>query len=432
MYLSNYLKIFPLIDNPGRQLLFSTKSGALAVVAADELAALRRGDFSLEIVADLQELGMVVVDPEQEHQEVLAMVAALNRQATNLYLDIILGMDCNFRCIYCYEGSMKGKFGMSDDTAAQLVEFVRGLLAKGRERVMVTFYGGEPLLYVKRLKSLCRDLQEAAQEHGIAFEFSLITNGSLLKPALVSELLPLGLVSAKVTLDGPPDVHNGCRPFGSGQPSFDLLLDNLRSCAGLLKLSIGGNFTPDNHHRFAELVDILKKSGLGPDVVRHVRFGSVMKQADDVVEGGYRQGCETLTEPWLAQAQIDLRRKILEAGYASRMDDPGPCKVLRDDHLTIHYDGTLCKCPVLIGRPDYVIGDIWQGVNDVAMYHPDNWRHNKKCRTCSYLPLCFGGCRYLALVRDGHMAQVDCLQTSLDSTLEEFVRQDVRYLYEAG
>jgi uncharacterized protein len=157
-----------------------------------------------------------------------------------------------------------------------------------------------------------------------------------------------------------------------------------------------------------------------------------MKQADDVVEGGYRQGCETLTEPWLAQAQIDLRQKILEAGYASKMDDPGPCKVLRDDHLTIHYDGTLCKCPVLIGRPDYVIGDIWQGVNDVAMYHPDNWRHNKKCRTCSYLPLCFGGCRYLALVRDGHMAQVDCLQTSLDATLEEFVCQDVRYLYEAG
>ncbi len=432
MYLSNYLKIFPLTDELDRHLLFSTKSGALAAVAADELAALRRGDFSLDIVADLQELGMVVVDLEQERREVLAMVPEINRQATTVFLDIILGLECNFRCTYCYEGSMKGKFGMSDETAAQLMAFVRGLLAKGREKVVVTFYGGEPLLYVKRLKSLCEGLQEAAQEHNAAFEFSLITNGSLLKPALVAELLPLGLVSAKVTLDGPPDVHNGCRPFSSGQPSFALLLQNLRSCAELFTINIGANFSAANHRRFSELIDILKESDLGPKRIGELRFGPVMEQAADIGEGGYRQGCATMNEQWLAQAQIDLREQALAAGFAVPQQSPGPCKVLRDDHLTIHYDGTLCKCPVLIGRPDYVIGDIWQGVKDLSMYHPDNWLQNKKCRTCSYLPLCFGGCRYLALVRDGHMAKVDCLQSSLNSTLAEFVLQDVRYLYEAG
>jgi uncharacterized protein len=426
MYLSHYLKIFRRSPDFDFNILFSTKSGAVVAVDDDDLAALQRGDFSEDMGRDLQGLGMVVEDLEVERREILAYVDELNARATNLYLDIILGMDCNFNCIYCYEGSMKGKFGMSDDTAVQLLAFVRNQCGEGRGKISVTFYGGEPLLYVKRIKSLCAALQELAAELGAVFEFSLITNGSLLNRKTVEELLPYGLQSAKVTLDGPAEVHNLSRPFVSGQPSFDLLLDNLRSCAGLLNLSIGGNFSPDNHQRFGELVDILKESGLGPDVIGHVRFGSVMKQADDVVEGGYRQGCETLNEPWLAKAQIDLRQKILEAGYASKMDDPGPCKVLRNDHLTIHYDGSLCKCPVLIGRPDCVIGDIWQGVKDVAMYHPDNWRHNKKCQTCSYLPLCFGGCRYLALIRDGTMQEVDCLQASLENTLAEFVRQDVR------
>ncbi len=432
MYLSPYLKIFHRSPDFDFNILFSTKSGSVAAVDDEDLAALQRGDFSEDMGRDLQGLGMVVADVEQERREVMAMVAEINGQATNIFLDIILGLDCNFRCTYCYEGSMKGKFGMADDTAAQLITFVRGLLAQGREKVVVTFYGGEPLLYGRRLKALCRDLQEAAGDHNAAFEFSLITNGSLLKPALVEELLPLGLVSAKVTLDGPPDIHNGCRPFSSGQPSFEVLLANLRACADLFTVNVGANFSAANHQRFSELIDILKGANLGPDRIGELRFEPVMEQVSDIGEGGYRHGCATMNEPWLAQAQIDLRDQALAAGYAVPQQSPGPCKVLRDDHLTVHYDGSLCKCPVLIGRSDYAIGDIWQGVNDSSMYHLDNWLQNKKCQSCSYLPLCFGGCRYLALVRDGNMQEVDCLQASLDNTLAEFVRQDVRYLYGEG
>lgn len=426
MHLSHYLHIFPMADG-SRHLLYSTRNSALALLSDSDLAALKQGDFSLKVAAGLRELGMVVDDLDAERRQVLAMVDEINAQASNLYLDIILGMDCNFRCTYCYEGSMKGRHGMSDATAEQLVEYVSGLVQQGKEGVSVTFYGGEPLLYGNRLKSLSASLQRAVRQQGADFEFSLITNGSLLKPELVKELLPLGLKAAKVTLDGPPDIHNGNRPFGSGQPSFATIVDNVLSCADLLTIHIGANFSADNHNRFAELIDLLNDAGLGPERIGQIRFAPIMEQQGDVGEGGFRQGCVTLNEAWLAQAQVVLRGKAMAAGYAVPEQHLGPCKVLRDDHLTIHYDGTLCKCPVLIGRSDYVIGDIWQGGRDMRNYYPDNWQRHKKCRTCIYLPLCFGGCRYLALLRDGHMKDVDCLQTSLDSTLGHFVRQDVRY-----
>lgn len=43
------------------------------------------------------------------------------------------------------------------------------------------------------------------------------------------------------------------------------------------------------------------------------------------------------------------------------------------------------------------------------------------------LPLCFGGCRYMKLVRDGNMSGVDCKKQYYDVTLEALVKQDIKY-----
>ncbi|MEN8256412.1 MAG: geopeptide radical SAM maturase [Thermodesulfobacteriota bacterium] len=429
MHLSHYLKNFPLDTSSGLTVLYSTKNGALVVVEDADFVALKSGSFDGEIVPQLAELGFVVDDLEAEQQEVFSFVDQINKRCSGLYLDIILGMACNFACSYCYEGSLKAdKSSMSADTAAQLLKYVEGQF-EDRDKLSITFYGGEPLLYVPLIRQLCQGFQEMTAQREREFEFSLITNGSLLTSETVKSLIPYGLVGAKITLDGPPDLHNNSRPYISGKPSFAVILENLRSCADLITLSLGGNFTEHIYNRFPELLDILAEKDLGPDHLHQVRFASVMQQTDDVAESSYRQGCETLTETWLVQAQSMLREKILAAGYYYPEEKPNPCKVLRHDSLTINYDGTLCKCPVLIGRPDYEIGDIWNGVKEISMYHTDNWQYENKCRSCQYLPLCFGGCRYLALVRDGNMEKVDCLKGSFDNTLENFILQDIKYRY---
>jgi len=41
--------------------------------------------------------------------------------------------------------------------------------------------------------------------------------------------------------------------------------------------------------------------------------------------------------------------------------------------------------------------------------------------------LCFGGCRYLKLVRDGEMKGVDCRKRHFDAVLEPLVKQDIAY-----
>jgi uncharacterized protein len=73
------------------------------------------------------------------------------------------------------------------------------------------------------------------------------------------------------------------------------------------------------------------------------------------------------------------------------------------------------------------VGDLETGIGNYAVSHNlDVWKKDE-CLDCAYLPLCFGGCRFLKMLRDGRIDDVDCRKKYLDETLEAFVRQDLRY-----
>jgi len=52
---------------------------------------------------------------------------------------------------------------------------------------------------------------------------------------------------------------------------------------------------------------------------------------------------------------------------------------------------------------------------------------NPDCAECVYLPLCFGGCRYMAYLRDGNIDKLDCKKEYFDAALETLLKQDIRY-----
>jgi uncharacterized protein len=93
----------------------------------------------------------------------------------------------------------------------------------------------------------------------------------------------------------------------------------------------------------------------------------------------------------------------------------------------VNYDGGIYKCSGLIGREEFKVGDIASGIKNYHSSHNlDNWK-NEGCLSCAYLPLCFGGCRYMKFIRDGNMDGVDCKKQYLDATLEAAIRQDIKY-----
>ncbi len=432
MPLSHYLKIFSHPGQPEQRLLFSTRTGGLAVLSADALAAVRDNSAAPGLVDSLAKLSMVVDDPEREREEMGGYLADINRLNPNLRVAVILGMACNFACVYCYEGSLKGAAAMGDTVADQLVEYVLARFrGAGKKRLILDFYGGEPLLYVSRIQSLAQRLKPAIEALGGAFEFTLVTNGSLLTPATAAKLAALGLVSVKVTIDGTADNHNRFRPFKDGGGSWAVIVDNLLACRGLCAITLSGNYTSENYSLFPALLDSLAEKGFAPGDFGSVQFYPVMQVNDRFANPEFTGGCCSNDEPWVHAASLVVREEIMRRGYNFPKLSPSPCMVELDDALTVDHDGTIYKCVTLIGHPEFACGDIWRGMAGdwKKAWCVDHWKNEPRCRDCVYLPLCFGGCRAMALQRDGHMAQVDCQRALFDATLEPMIRQDLKYRY---
>jgi sulfatase maturation enzyme AslB (radical SAM superfamily) len=82
---------------------------------------------------------------------------------------------CNLRCNYCYAGD--GNYGedtmMPNDTAFKAVDF---LLAQ-TDKLHIVFFGGEPLLNFKLVKSV---VDYCKTKVGKTFSYAMTTNGVLL------------------------------------------------------------------------------------------------------------------------------------------------------------------------------------------------------------------------------------------------------------
>jgi uncharacterized protein len=390
---------------------------------------MKNGTLSPSDEAKLTELGMIVPDRAEEKRAVFSQIDSMNALNSGLNITAVLNLDCNFACLYCFEGNMKGKnLYMSNETADRLIDFVKQQFTDNKKTLRIDFYGGEPLLSTGLIKYISQSLKSFTETRGASYEFTIVTNGSLLTRKTSEELKPLGLKSVQITLDGPADIHNRYRPFKSGNGSFDTIIRNIRDTWDILKIGIGGNFEQNNYHKFLQLLEYLQDEGLTPDKISSVKFAPVTKRPEGVASRtDFNNGCMSINEPWLVQAEGLLRKEILKRGYYTPKPTPMPCMIEIRDAYVVNFDGFIYKCPAFLGKKNFAAGDLKNGVKDYSSAYKLNIWENERCSECVYLPLCFGGCRYMAYVRDGNIDKLDCKKPYLDASLETILKQDITY-----
>ena len=424
MPLSPYCIRFDHPEAPGHVVLFSTRTAAAVSLAREVLQDIERDALSADERESLSALGFHVASIDGEKREMLAYIDQMNELSRSLEPIVVMNLDCNLACTYCFEGTRKGRHFLSEGTANDLLGFIDEQLI-GKNEVIPTFYGGEPLLSADMVALISERLRALADARGARYEFRMITNGTLLTRRVAERLKPLGLRTVSVTLDGPRQVHDSFRPFRSGAGSFDTIVHNLREVCGLIEVHVGGNYTRENYREFPRLLDHLLECGLGPDRISSVEFSPVFQEALEFVPD-FHGGCATVNEPWIAEAATFLRQEVIARGFQTSDIEPAVCMIERRDHLVVNWDGELYKCPSLIGRKEFCAGTARSGVRDHRESHNlGNWK-NDECLGCCYLPLCFGGCRFMKLLREGTMQGIDCKREYFDKALQTLVLQDMR------
>jgi uncharacterized protein len=387
----------------------------LAAVAGDALPDGQR--------QTLTRLGMLVESHEAEQLEMAAIVSRANSRSTLFKTTIVLNLECNLACTYCYEEDFRGRLSMAAATAERLIAWITTEhLDQGRD-LQLQFYGGEPLLSLPLIHRISTQLQLAAASRGRKFSIIMTTNGTLLTRAVVEQLLPYNFTKAIITIDGPKEIHDQQRPYVSGKGSFDAIVANIKAIHDLVTVELNGNYTSKNYWQFPELLDYLLAEGLKPENLGYVQFSTVTPKSGKSAD--VSAGCSSSSEPWLREAAPFLNAAIIARGFKTPKPTMAACMVEFEHDLVINYDGSLYKCPAFMGWPELSVGSLSAGVGDYSVSHNLALWQNDDCLDCAYLPLCFGGCRLNPLLKNGSINELDCRREFFDATLEQIVRQNL-------
>jgi len=110
-----------------------------------------------EILMDLLRGKFVVEAENNEIEELIKTRDQRREQNRYIGLQLLPTLDCNFSCVYCYEGGGNNGIYMSDDVIKAIIDYTESAIKPTTEYISVSWYGGEPLLAVDPIKRYPRD-----------------------------------------------------------------------------------------------------------------------------------------------------------------------------------------------------------------------------------------------------------------------------------
>jgi uncharacterized protein len=353
----------------------------------------------------LRESGFFTSDPEEQRQEVVRRFEYSRQNREHLSFTIAPTHACNFGCSYCYENS-NNEF-MSPETAAAIAEFLEQKITSKRFRSMhVTWYGGEPLLSRALLvvNFLSERIIAACDNHAVAYNANIITNGYNLTPDVARQLASVRIRLAQITLDGTLEMHDARRHLLDGRKTFEQIINNLVDCRKYLRYSLRVNVDPENASSIPALKQFLREKGI-LDGTDHTSL--YIAPVRTYTAGCTNRSCMSNSDFYALELNLlqnginDKYGEVIEA-FPQLKDSV--CTAVAEDSFTIGPDGNLYKCWLDIGRDERCVGKIAEETTfnnllvDWTSYNPVD---SEKCSTCTMLPVCMGGCPALNLMSRG-------------------------------
>ncbi|UED85107.1 radical SAM protein [Streptomyces profundus] len=305
-------------------------------------------------------------------------------------LTVLTSTHCNLGCGYCFQNIAQDPTGgsrpprmprtrLTSATITSVLDFTRRQMAAvGLEKLRVLLFGGEPLLNPHG----CLELLERANDIGRTSAW-MISNATLLTPALARRLGDLGLDSVQVTFDGDRADHDRIRiSRADGGGTYDTIVRNIARASEVstLRWGLRVNVSQENFDGIDALVERLA-SQLDPArcSLYFARVGDVgIGYANDLLHSGE-----------LAATFSRWQRRALDLGFTvNRPDAHRSCSTCGHTGgrygAVVSADGSLASCWETAGKPDWDVGSVtggylpdevtkdrWIGCEDLYRYHDD-------------------------------------------------------------
>ena len=429
-------------DHPdkGEYLLFNTRTQALLKInqelkeVLDKLASCKSPfDFAQgrqatifqpqaasfqikENLKALRENGVIVEDENEEEAKLKDFFRQLKYDSRSLSFEvtILTTYSCNFRCVYCFEESVRNNIFLDRETSDLIIKWVINRAEKmNYKRIFLVYYGGEPLLNIKPIYDISWYIKEWAENKGVGFGFGIITNGSLINPDLIDKFLTVGLREIRITVDGDKTAHNKKRPFSDGRPTFDLIINNIKSVIDKVNIGITGNFDRENLDSIPGFLDYLEKEELLYKL-NSINFSPIMSRLGSKDNPGAIELGECLSffgSDGLFDETLNIKKELMRRGIRINTGLAiNACSlIMQDGGVSIDPQGVIYKCNSLLGYPEFSVGNVRnEEFNEKfeEFLNIDAW--NKCPKDCPYVPMCQGGCRFFSYLENNNFSHAPC------------------------
>ena len=316
---------------------------------------------------------------------------------------LLIALDCNLRCEYCFAG--KGDYGkgrtlMTYETGKKAIDFLIEKSAN-RKNLEIDFFGGEPLMNFEVVKQIVEYAREQEKLHNKNIRFTITTNGTLLTDDKI-EFINDQMHNVVLSIDGRPEVNDRMRKTINGKGSYNAFIDKFKKLVenrGDKEWYVRGTYTKYNLD-FTNDVMSLYNEGFEQISVEPVIADPSLPYAlteEDLpaIFSEYEKLADNIREIKSSGRFINFFHFMLDL-------DQGPCAIKRlrgcgcgNDYVAISPDGDIYPCHQFVGNDDYKMGSLNDGSFDTDMKQDFARAHvytKPECRKCWAKFYCSGGC----------------------------------------
>lgn len=385
-----------IFEFDSEQYLYNAHSGFFCKIENEMLDYIKHIDHNSdaennEVFPLLKRKGVIVSNELNEFNMIKLRTFSEQYSIDSQILSFVIATtrNCNYNCVYCFEGELHENLNMTEETQKAVADFITDSLKKRKncKKLHITWFGGEPLLNYKCIEYISSNLIVFCESQNIEYNASVVTNGLLLSTSMMEKLIELKVNNVQISIDG--DEEEYCAYKRATYHNFETVINNICSISETIKLSIRCN-TDSKNYDSIKRVSKLIISRLPESSKRNVVFYlAPIEYSEKMSVSG-----ETFNKIVFDYLQFLMDEKMFNS-IKGNMPQPRyvSCGALKRGNYCIDSNGSLIKCEHYVGNDSKKCGDVFNGAN----YSPAEvdlcfLPINEKCEVCSYFPVCRGGC----------------------------------------
>jgi len=440
MKLSFHTLIVDDYPKKGDHLLYNTRTQAMVKIDSafkniienlDVTPSKLKKSRRVEISA-LHEMGILVRDQEEDLRRLKDHMMSLKHDYidASLVITILTTYACNLKCVYCFQESSRTNEKMKPETANFSIDWIKEkLLKSGNKKLLLNFYGGEPLVNKPTLEYMVNQLKPWCELQGVNFGFMIQTNGYLMTSQLIGRYKLMGLEQVRISVDGVGEDHDRNRPLRKGGGTFDKIMKNIRDCVDQIPIGISVSYDKGETDHIERLLDYFNDLGilhkLGRFIFSPIHPTLGPKDKPELIQN---PSCNcNYDNQVLADANKKIEKLMKDRGLSTNNGlSTFTCPLTRENSGgTIDQKGDIYKCNSMLGHPELSVGNVKDNSYNAKHEEFVNLDVWKQCPVdCSFMPMCSGGCRLSSFLKNLNFKTPSCHKPFLYKMTPIFIKKE--------